>query len=292
MPEEQITKDQHYVPRVYLQAFSQDGYYIYEYNLKKAAPIPLPVTIESVCREKYLYEQRDKSGALSDANYLEHILRDLEGQFAEFRRQLLRKVRKDNFETKCFLTREEKNFWTFYTTLQVMRNPITLTGTSAILQESLLAEYPSSEAYNLALEYCLPFFHEPSPEDLNPFVIFLSMLRTKALSVGFTEQGRLFTSDRALCGSRDPKNPYNAISLWFPITSNCGLFFHDYLAYGLPDRNKLFPLTDPWLHMLNKGIADLASQMVLSKDPFTDEEITLIEEARRERIQDKQQIQE
>ena len=74
MAETQITEKQHYVPQVYLQGFSQDGINVYEYNFKKAAPIPNAVPIESVCREKYLYEVRNRSGEIININYIENFL--------------------------------------------------------------------------------------------------------------------------------------------------------------------------------------------------------------------------
>lgn len=282
MPEKQITEKQHYVPQVYLQGFSQDGSTIYEYNLKKGAPIKVPVAIESVCRERLLYEVQDENGEIYNANFLEDTLCGFEGEFGSFKRQLLRKVREDNFETNCFLSHEEKLFWTFYSTVQIMRNPVTLQGTKSILREALPPEITDSDTYSLALAYCLPFFKEPSEKDLNPFVLFLMALRSKVLSVGFARKDNLLTSDRAVFGTREKNMHYDFTALWIPITSNCGLLYRDRRTVERTQRNKLIPLSDERVRELNKGMAFKADQMILSKYPFRDDDIALIEEARME----------
>lgn len=288
MPEKQITEKQHYVPQVYLQSFSQDGINIYEYNFKKAAPIPTPVPIESVCREKFLYEQRDENGALADANYLEDILCGHEGRFAEFRRQLLRKVRKDNFETRSFLSKEEKDFWSFYATLQMMRNPFTISS----MKEEIEASYPDERSTNwpsnFALELCLPFFQNMAKEKQQIFSWIQSDLNDMVITVGFAERGNLLTSDRAMYGSHDPEQSIDTRSLWFPLTPECGILFYPSDLIERSQRNRLVPLTDDWIRKLNDGIAYIASQMVLSKFPFREEELALIKEARSQRNLDDQ----
>ena len=291
MPEKQPTEAQHFVPQTYLQGFSPDSRFLFEYNIKEAKPIDQPVSIRDICKKRYLYEVRDNSGEIVNINYLEDILCGIEGQFAENKRKLLRKVRADNFETNSFLTKEEKHFWTFYATVQLMRNPITLKGVKALLQESLPEGVSDHETYRFALAYCLPFFTPPEEQELTPFLILLTMLHSKALSVGFAQKDNLFTSDRAMYGSRNSKETYDAQSLWFPINSNCGLFFANPQSYTQARSNKLFPLTDELVRKLNMGIAYMASQMVLSKHPFSKDDIALIEEARMERDKDDQRKQ-
>lgn len=70
MPEQRPTKKQHYVPVVYLDGFSPDGKHIYEYSLTDGA-IRVPVKIEDVCRENFLYEVRNDDGELFNINFLE-----------------------------------------------------------------------------------------------------------------------------------------------------------------------------------------------------------------------------
>lgn len=291
MAEKQITEKQHYVPQVYLQGFSQDGINVYEYNFKKAAPIPNAVPIESVCREKYLYEVRNRSGEIINTNYIENFLCSFEGDFAEYRRKLLRKaIHKENFQTRSFLTKEEKAFWTFYTSLQIVRHPITLSAVKAIIQDETNGYFSEQDAHNLAIALSLPFFKEPNEQELNPMLFFVSMLRTKAIGVAYVAADNLFTSDHAVYGSRRPEDEfYQFERLWFPISSNCALIFSNPETIDRTMRNRLITVTDDEVRNLNKGIAYIAAQMVISKHPFSEEDIRLIEEARRERAQDEEQ---
>ena len=291
MPEKQITEKQHYVPQIYLQGFSQDGISIYEYNFKKAGPIQNAVPIESVCREKNLYEVRNPSGEIINTNFIENVLCSFEGDFSEHRKKLLRKViHKENFQIKSFLTKEEKAFWTFYTALQIVRNPITLSGVKAIIQDETQGYFSELEAQNLAVALCLPFFQDPNKQDLNPLKFFLAMLSTKTISVVYVETDNLFTSDHAVYGSRRPEDEfYQFERLWFPISSNCALIFSDPKTVDRTMRNRIISVTEEEVRNQNKGIAYIAAQMVLSKHPFSDEDIELIEKARRERAQDEEQ---
>ncbi len=284
MPKNQPTKNQHYVPQVYLKGFSPDSSKIYEYNLRKKAAIENPVSIESVCREKYLYEVRDNNGEILNTNYLEEILRNYEGQFADHQRKLLQKAKiKENYRTQCFLSKKEKDFWYSYAALHMMRNPGTLRGIKSLFQEELQGQITEYEAGNLAIAYCLPFFKKPENGDMNLFDFFLSLLQTKVLTVGFAESDNLFTSEHAMYGSGNSEiSAHHFQKLWFPVSSNCGLLFLDPGIFSNAKKNCLIPLTKEEIRDLNKGIAYIAKQMVLSKHPFSEDDIRLIEEARYE----------
>ena len=106
-----MTKKQHYVPQVYLRGFSTDNKQIWSYmidSLDNGKYVP----IESICREKYLYEVKDDEGNWLAPNRIEKKLSILEGMFAENLRILEKKAfLKENYRTKCFLTKDEKTFW-------------------------------------------------------------------------------------------------------------------------------------------------------------------------------------
>ena len=282
MPEKQPTRDQHYVPQEHLRGFSQDHVSIYEFNIKMGAPIEIPVPIESICREKDLYEIRDSKGQIMNVNYLEDILCKFEGLFAEYKRRLLNKAKhRENFRTRCFLTKEEKQFWTFYTALQVVRIPTMLQGTAEILKEAYPGYFTDSEAANAAREFCLPFFSEPSKDDVNSLLAFISILMPKSLSVGYAPCDRIFTSDTAVYGYSPKNELFDFETLWFPITSSATLLFADRKTKMVPTGNILFPLDEASVDGLNLGIAGIAKTMVLSKYPFRDKDIEIIREARR-----------
>ena len=275
------TRKQHYIPQEHLRGFSQDSKTIYEYNIKKSAAIKTPVPIESVCREKDLYELYDSQGQIVNVNYLEDILCTYEGRYAEFRRQLLKKAKlKDNYRTKCFLTKEEKQFWYFYTALQVVRIPSILQGTAEILQEAYPGHLTENAAANLAREYCLPFFTPPEKEDENSLLAFLYLLAPKSISVCYTPSDRLFTSDAAVYGYSPKDVLFDFETLWFPICSCVSLLFSDPKTQEKPMSNRLLPMDEKTVDDLNKGIACIAHNMVFSKHPFTEKDIEIIQDAR------------
>ncbi len=289
MSKKQHTKNQHYIPRVYLKGFSQDLSMIYEYNYKTGEAIKAPVSIESVCRKKNLYEVRDNNGEIINSNYIEDILCGYEGLFAKYRDQLLRKAHiKENYN-KLILSKEEKDFWRVYTTLHIMRNPKTIEGIESIFQDDFKGQFTEIDNRNLAVAYCLPFFKKLEENEINAFTTFLYILQTRTIMVGFTENDNLFTSDHAMYGSGTFKdNNYGFGRLWFPVSSNCAIIFYDPKLVGKHNNNRLIPITEDEVREMNKGIAYIAKQMVLSKHPFSDEDIRLIKEARQERAEDEE----
>lgn len=287
MSKKQHTKNQHYIPQVYLKGFSQDSSTIYEYNYKNGKAIEEPVSIESVCRKKNLYEVRDNNGEIINANYIEDILCGYEGLFAKYREQLLRKAHiKENYN-KPILSKDEKDFWRIYATLNIMRNPGTLDGIESLLQEDFRGQFTGTDIRNLAVAYCLPFFKKIYENEMNAFSTFLYVLQTRTIMVGFAENDNLFTSDHAMYGSGTFKdNDYGIGRLWFPVSSNCAIVFYDPKIVGKSNNNRIYPLSENEVREMNKGIAYIAKQMVLSRHPFSGEDISLIEEARRERAED------
>ena len=104
-----MTRKQHYVPQVYLRGFSEDKIRIWSYVVN-----PLEdgkcVPIESICREKYLYEVKDNDGNWLAPNWIEKCLSILERMFAENLRYLQKKVFiKENYQTRCFFNNGGKN---------------------------------------------------------------------------------------------------------------------------------------------------------------------------------------
>ncbi len=288
MAESQHTKEQHFIPQEYLRGFSQDSKTVFEYYLPKDKAIDDPVSIKDICKEKYLYELRDEQDVIININYLENIFCQYEGLFSDYRKTLLNKaVHRENYNILSFLTKKEKVFWIFYSTLNMMRNPGTLNRMKGFIQNETSGMITDQQAKNLAIEYCLPFFPEPDTIERNMFSVFLSVLSSKVLSVGYTEGGNLFTSDHAMYGSQRIINGFPYIErLWFPISSNCALVFAAPETINGKGKNCLFPLSDENIRNINKGIAYIAKQYVLSKYPFTNSDIALIREARQEKAQE------
>lgn len=281
------TKKQHYIPQVYLKGFSQDSSTIYEYNYKKGEAIQVPVSIESVCRKKDLYEVRENNGEIINPNYIEDILCEYEGLFAKYREQLLRKAHiKENYN-KLILSKDEKDFWRVYTTLHIMRNPETLSRIETLFHEDFEGQFTEIDNRNLAVAYCLPFFKKLEKNEKNAFTIYLSVLLTRTIMIGFAESDNMFTSDHAMYGSGTFKdNDYGFGRLWFPVSSNCAIIFYDPKLVGKYNNNRLIPISEDEVYEMNEGIAYIAKQMVFSKYPFSESDIRLIKEARKKRAED------
>lgn len=173
-----------------------------------------------------------------------------------------------------------------YLTLQILRNPIKLNGTAEIVK-SELPEFDITEARNYALATSLPIVKTAKPGDMNAFLYFLSLVCRKKLTIGYTENDHLFTSDLAVYGYSPTKGEFDFESLWFPINSKLVLIASDPNTIIPLKYNRLIPLSDEVVKNLNKGIAYNANQMIFSKHPFTGDDIRLIEQARSERAQDK-----
>lgn len=287
MPEKQPKKEQHYVPQTYLRGFSQDSASVYEYNFRLERAIEKPVSIRSICREQYLYEVRNQNSDIININYIEDTLCGYEDLFSDYRRKLLNKaIVKANYGRHCFLTKGEKDFWRFFTALQMMRSPFMLYGIKDIMLEELPGQITPVEAYNIAVAFCLPFFKKPEPGEFNALLHFISVLKTKILTVGYVESDHLFTSEHSMYGVRNPEKILDFKKLWFPISSNCVLLFTDPNEMDRKKKNCLIPFSAEDVREINKGITYVAGQMIISKYPFSEADIQLIEEARKERAED------
>lgn len=286
MADQNPTKKQHFVPIVYLEGFSPDGKHIYEYNLEEGA-IEVHVRIEDVCRENFLYEVRDNDGEIFNINFLEKKLCSFEGLFSAYRKRLLSKAcYTENRKTNSFLSKEEKDFWRFYATLQIMRLPSIINGLTEIMHGEMSAGHTDYEARNNAIAACLPFFDDADRGENSPFMFHFKMLHGKAIIIGCSKNDDLLTSDQPLYGTKDPDDPFNFNQLCFPISSGCALFFYDPAFLPEGTRNKLVELTEDEVKKTNKGIAYNARKIVLSKKPFTKDDIALIKEARNDRAED------
>ena len=280
------TKKQHFVPIVYLKRFSPDEKQIYEYNLEEGA-IKVPVSIEDVCRENFLYEVRDNDGEIFNINFLENKLCSFEGLFSTYRKRLLNKAcYAENSKTNSFLSKDEKDFWRFYATLQMMRLPSIIDGLEAVLSSEFPEAHSNHEVRNNAIAYCLPLFGNAERGEGSPFMFILKRLYEKAIAIAYTKNDDFYTSDRPLYGIKDPNNQFNFYLLCFPITSSIAILFYDTSFIDKAKRNKLVELTEDEVKKTNMGIVYNANKIVLSKRPFTEEDIRLIREARADRAED------
>lgn len=207
--------------------------------------------------------------------------------FSTYRKRLLNKVCfPENCKTNSFLAKDEKAFWRFYATLQIMRLPSIIEGLTEVVQHELSAGHTYYEARNNAIANCLPFFDNADRGENNLFMFHFKMLHSKIIIIGHSKNNDFLTSDRPLYGTKDPEDPFNFNQLCFPISSNCAVFFYDPSFFPEGARNKLVELTEDEVDKTNKGIAYNARKIVLSQTPFSEDDIALIKEARADRAED------
>ena len=289
MENKSFSKKQHYVPQVYLRGFSEDNARIWSYSLDPMDSGKL-VPIKSVCYVKNLYEIRKNDGELVAPNWIENVLSKFEGMYAEHLRALKRKAyNKENYSTKCFLSTEEKSFWKFYVTLQMMRSPSVLRKAQMItdeLNENRLLDYKTS---SLAVYLCLPFFGEMKPEDRNAFVFFLKPILNMSIAIGVDESETLFTSDNPVYCYSPQKDitlleEYERIVM--PLTSSLVLIMLGGEVAKGHDKNRLFRLSEEDQRIIRTSIAYTARLRVFSKKELGKTDRMLIKCARRDRTQD------
>ena len=123
---ENMTKTQHYVPRFYLQNFTDDDGYLWVYDTQNECI--KRVTPESICAENYLYETRfehasEKAGKFVIPNDIENIYSKYEGKFSS----LIKKIQEicvpsQNENALIIHTSEKEVLFSFIANLCV-RNP-------------------------------------------------------------------------------------------------------------------------------------------------------------------------
>lgn len=97
---------------------------MFYYDLQEGTQSKIAVPTNSVCFENDLYEVTGKSGEIVYDNRLENCFSGLESKYAELRTNIKNKAFiKENYKTKCFLTRDEKLHLMGYMTIQLLRTP-------------------------------------------------------------------------------------------------------------------------------------------------------------------------
>lgn len=290
MGEKNITKNQHYVPQVYLRGFSPDQKRVWSYALDPMDSGKL-VPIESVCREKYLYEVWDDDGNLLGPNWLETVLCGLEGLYAKNLRALEKKAfHRENYWTKCFFTPEEKTFWKAYIAIQMMRSPDVIQATHDVVCEFLGDQFSENRIHAAALAQCLPFFNEIKPEDISALSIVLRPLLNMSIVMGVDESGTLFTSDSPVyCYTPHRSNlaeleEYETVIL--PLTSKLVIVLHGKELAKQHGNNRLLPIGKDDLESIKLPIAYSAHTRIFSQKELSENDRKLIEQARRDKNTD------
>ncbi len=231
------TRNQHYIPQVYLRGFSPEysrlekcekkRYTIYFYDFEKNRMTGNSVPIKSVCYEKNLYEVTGDDGNIICQNFLEKCLSKLENMFGKYRSDLEKKAfNEENYKIKCFLKREEKAFWITYMTLQILRLPETLEIVENVAKQMFGNEIPEHKLKSAVRSICLPFFKELTlgAPLAQIFDFFVNQLGSMNIAVGVDRAGRIITSDNPVFICSKETSPLNFEKAIFPVSSEICLF--------------------------------------------------------------------
>ena len=289
-----ITVKEHFIPQVYLRGFSpqykkysskdkETKYMIYRYNtLNEAQSEEIP--IESICYKKNLYEIYGKDGNPKLQNRLEDVFGKFEAKFGEFRTRLEKKAFcESNYRISCFLSKEEKVFWTTYIVLQLLRLPVILEEAEKACKELFLDKINSNDARTLARWYCLPLFQEVDMES-DEFYVFRRMfepMADMAFTIYIDKEGRFITSDSVVYVQtvEYPCEEYNQVI--FPISAQLCLVLwgkEDKAEIPVNYRNILRPADEEVRKMVLRCLTNKVESFVYSNHKFSKKELEYLKE--------------
>lgn len=132
-----------------------------------------------------MYEVTGKSGEIVYDNRLENCFSILERRYAELRTNIEKKAFvKDNYKTKCFLTRDEKMHFIGYITVQLLRTPHFLNSALDVAKKIDCDGKTDRQLMNLVRLTCLLFLcsnQENVEQDKSSGVIRDSQMRVLML---------------------------------------------------------------------------------------------------------------
>lgn len=278
--EKRHTKSEHFIPRVYLRGFSNNGRFVMAYNAKKDIQFTKPFSIADICQKKYLYEYRNTDNSIININEIENGLGIIEGLFSEYRERLQKKAYHDeNLNTNCFFCFEEKAFWKGFITTQILRYPDILNNVKAFISTQIREELSDSSLRNVTLHSILSLDKIVDTTQRTVFSDTMDSLSNMSIHLFVDKTKSLFTTDKALTIEYN-KQTLEYEHIYFPVTSD--------LAIILANGNHTKPLGKNCMHHFNafqlaifkKQIAATANEWIYSRNPISNEDIKLIREVR------------
>lgn len=282
MPEKnKPTKDEHFVPRVYLRGFSDNGKSFFAYNMKEDKQIR-NCSIETATREKNIYEFKGNNNQLLYINLLEDTLSKLEGIFAKNRKELLSKASYPEYlNTKCFFTSEEKAFWKVYIVTQMLRTPMFIDFLTEKYSIEVGNKFTNNEIRNFTLMSMLPFFKEIINSKNNFFNFLLSKIDNSNVCAFVDNNNSLFTSDNPVAFNTQEFGANEIDIVYFPVTPHIALVLFGGKLKNESPKNQLCIFNNQQLNEFKLGMACAAQNMIYSKFALSADDIELIKKARR-----------
>ncbi len=279
MENQQITKNQHFIPQFYFREFSASEKGIYRHNVQLPNESSIWVSINDECAEKYLYEMLTDDGELLEPNKLEKIFSKFEADFSNTIKSIKRKAfDKISFNTTSFLTKEEKQNLLIFISLQLLRYPEMIKYGQDIAKEVHNNEINDLQARNFAIEmyYNSLFRLKNNQEGPNITFSVLKWFDNMAFKIGVSDRDNVITSDLPMCFyNKKGLYPFEGTpdQVTVPLTSRLVLFLSPMQSEDRGNRNILFPLTGDDIREEHSAMFMMARHWIYSYSPLNAEDI-------------------
>lgn len=284
------TKDEHFVPRMYLKGFSnvqnksgKEKAFIWEFSLKSMQQIPTLVNIESICYEKNLYELKNEDGSFIAQNRIENTFGKIEEQTSRVIGQIITKSQfKQCLNCQTILSEEDKSYLIIFITALMYRDPQTIKNGMSILQTSN-PEIDDCKARNHTLLNLLPMGIDTEWDKNTIIRTAIKDLCGMAFQIGIADDDVIITSDRPVIKWSPDKNEiYNRPeAVVFPLTSRLVLYLFPIEKVKPIGRNCFIRLSEEQITDIQYNVAVNAREWIYSRNQLTEEQIKRVKEARK-----------
>ena len=278
-----LTEKQHYIPQVYLRGFSPDNkvkekkdkYRIYRNKINKEEQLNQLVPIKSICYEKKLYEVTGVDGNIVRQNYLEKAFGYIEKKFSYYKKELENKAfNPQNYQTKCFLKKEEKDFWKVYIVLQILRNKYFLEMAENVWRDIGKDKLNNNQLKNMARLYSLPFFKNEDGDAI--FMQLIEPMNNMSFAIGVDYENKIITSDKTACIYCLKSSHIEYEKIIFPISSELCLYMFGGDEKKNIGRNFLFKIENQHREEILKSLSEAAINELYSNHIFDKAEENII----------------
>ena len=272
------TKQQHYIPQMILKRFYADGYtldrefngekFLWLYDKEKNIERKVD-NVKQICKEKNLYEFKDRNGNIVNVNMIEKSLSNHETQWDI----IFNKIEKKDFEISN-LSKFEINELYIFATLQLLRMPMIIDKGTEILEKYTQKKISRHECRSVILSGSLldnniNLFNTDMPNFL--FTGFLKILKEKELIILKSIKPLMLNTSCPIISLNDETENGMLPDLVYPISKNSMICLYDH------DKNYNDRFTDEnFADSLNIAAITTGRFIVIAK-PFSMIGMKLIE---------------
>lgn len=288
------TANEHFIPQMYFRGFSDikesgsEKALIWQFNLKNMHQTPDPVNVKDICYKKHLYEIKSDDGSFVAQNTIEKTFGKIESQTSKVIQSIKHKSQNTNcLNCSTILSEEDKAYLVIFIYCLLYRDPETIEYGIKVLQESN-PEINTREARNFTLFNLLPLGLNKEWDKNTIIRTALSNLSGMAFQIGIAEDDLIITSDRpvAIWPPKEEELYNRPRAVAFPLTSRLVLYLFPIESVDPIARNCFIKQTKEQLNDLCGYISAYARDWIYSRNPLTDEQLSIIKEVRRKSQKD------